>query len=1109
MPHAPCVILANFEFPKRGGQVDFVVITGQRTQLLELKCFACPVIGTENGPWKITDHSGVTHEYDRNPWTQTRDLRYALNDAMHAFRKRDPAIPGPAKGHYFSLDASVVIYPRIHPSSRILITDNFKARVQSYPDALRDLTSRTLASTWTMDTWRSFATEYLGLARVSIDQALEPEVARAHHTIATYRENLRRFLAKDLPPLLTPAGTEQCGHNLLMTLFGPGHHLAIGTSGLGKTHHLKHAGRHALTTSEEVPIMVTARRYQGDFRRLLQHAIGPYTTGSPSDLFTSIQVCGFIPLILVDGITDLTDLAQADLLQDLLALQTRYGARIIATSHHAITTPGGLKLQACTLAPLSTEHRRAIYAYHAGTPATAEIDHLATAFRTAYDLTVAGKCHATHPGIMTRADLYDQYTREGVPKDYPGITLGLLRHLAGVMNEQITTVLSRDEYERHASRYLRATGAPDRLVDDVCHTRLLTTTGDEVSFEHDLLYAYFLAEHLRWEIPTTALLAHELERPRYQPLGEFLLPRDDDPGAIRALLAAITDSDLLIGIRAGHAGPLAQQVVIEDCQSLIHAAIEDLATLTLTVETIPRENGTKAIAGVTIHSKSAWTPYHARLCDVIARGLQYGAFTDEFLELLDLTEWTLRRAAQQAGEAQGLSPRRCWDETLCIFGPLLRLGACRLPFESILSALRFRWTYPAAEQPSEVLTQALMRRVERDQLSHVALLIVLQALERHSQPHIDRSIRLARSAADTKLHGLRICAVDLLQSIAGQVMTVCPERREEAVAILESMLPPGAVDLIGALGALSAYGTISSPVTPEQAGKEVRGVVSGAVREGLAPLLEFEPGLTLDDAVAEYACSLVGHIFEDVFEGVYYDAYQQLTDEDKTRFLAWASRACDRGMFSTWILHELLRLGTVEAHPVFGRYAARVDTAAPWRQQAVGSFILGVIGWARNHDQPHAYHDESTPEQRAWAGIAGLIHASHRSMPPEEVESYWRRLASQPALTVAGVLHDVQQATHVLDEHSVVYAKLLASGPSHLRQILEQALADWELFPLNERQTAWLEREIIGNAISTLSLVGDRTTINSLARWADDPVHGKDAIRAITAVRARRRAPTE
>jgi hypothetical protein len=750
-PHAPCVILANFEAPNNTGQVDFVVITGQRAQLLELKCFNGPVIGTENGPWTITDHSGVTHEYGRNPWTQTRDLKYALNDAMHAFRRRNPGIPGPAKGRYFSLDASVVIYPRIHPSSRIPIRDNFKARVQSYPDALRDLTSRILASTWTMDTWRSFATDHLDLTRVTIEQALDPEVARAHHIITTYRENLRRFLAQDLPPLLTPAETEQCGHNLLTAVFGPGHHLVIGISGLGKTHHLKHAGLHALTTSDEVPIMVTARRYQGDLHRLLQHAIGPYATGTPSDLFGSIRVCGALPLILVDGITDLREVARADLLRDLLALQTRCDARIIATSHHPVDTPG-LTFQGTTLAPLSTEHRRAIYAHHAGTPPTAQIDHLANAFRTAYDLTVAGKCYATHPGIMTRADLYDHYTREGVPKDYPGTALGLLRHLAGLMNEQITTVLSLNEYERQGTRYLRATGAPERLVDEVRHTRLLTTTGDEVSFEHDLLYAYFLAEHLRWVVPTKGVLAHELQKPRYQPLAEFLLAREDDPGAIRMLLATVTDPDLLIGTRAGHAGPLAQQVIIEDCQCLIHAAIRDLATVTLTVETIPRENGTKAITGVVIHSKTTWTPYHARLCSVVAHGLQHGAFIHEFLELLDLSEWALRRGTQQAAETQGLSPRRCWDETLRSCGPLLQLGALHLPLHGILSALRFRWRYPLREHPREELVQALLQRVQGDQPSHMALLILLQALQSHDEPGVDRTIRLARLAADTNRH---------------------------------------------------------------------------------------------------------------------------------------------------------------------------------------------------------------------------------------------------------------------------------------------------------------------------------------------------------------------
>ena len=149
--HAPCVILANFEIPHGKGQVDFLVVTPQRAQLIELKCFTGRISGGENGPWTITDQSGVVHEYPKNQWTQTRDLKYALNDFRHACPGRDSAIPGPTKGRYFDFDASVVIIPRIEPGSHITVKDNFKARVQSYSDVLRDLTTRPLPSTWTLE----------------------------------------------------------------------------------------------------------------------------------------------------------------------------------------------------------------------------------------------------------------------------------------------------------------------------------------------------------------------------------------------------------------------------------------------------------------------------------------------------------------------------------------------------------------------------------------------------------------------------------------------------------------------------------------------------------------------------------------------------------------------------------------------------------------------------------------------------------------------------------------------------------------------------------------------------------------------------------------------
>src|ERR1700746_2037879 len=116
-PHGRALILANFEVAQGSSsvQIDFVVVTSKRAELLELKCLTGPVFGTENGPWKIEDPGGNQVTYPgMNPWEQARDAKLALNDAMRLYQRRDPNVPCPRRGRFFEFDARVCIYPTLH-----------------------------------------------------------------------------------------------------------------------------------------------------------------------------------------------------------------------------------------------------------------------------------------------------------------------------------------------------------------------------------------------------------------------------------------------------------------------------------------------------------------------------------------------------------------------------------------------------------------------------------------------------------------------------------------------------------------------------------------------------------------------------------------------------------------------------------------------------------------------------------------------------------------------------------------------------------------------------------------------------------------------------------
>jgi hypothetical protein len=201
------------------------------------------------------------------------------------------------------------------------------------------------------------------------------------------------------------------------------------------------------------------------------------------------------------------------------------------------------------------------------------------------------------------------------------------------------------------------------------------------------------------------------------------------------------------------------------------------------------------------------------------------------------------------------------------------------------------------------------------------------------------------------------------------------------------------------------------------------------------------------------------------------------------------------------MLEELLRLESVDSSEVFGRFAAGISSDEFIRQVVVASFILGVIGWARNHDDTHPYYDQSTSEHRAWAIVAKLIHAIYRSTPQQQLDSCWERLVSEPAVTVARVFCDIRQAAIILSDYADVHTRLLASGRIHARRILAEALCEWEQVPAQDRKALQC-REIVEYMISTLGDVGDRTTIPSLTRWVDDSVLGAKALTAIETIRS-------
>jgi len=112
--------------------------------------------------------------------------------------------------------------------------------------------------------------------------------------------------------------------------------------------------------------------------------------------------------------------------------------------------------------------------------------------------------------------------------------------------------------------------------------------------------------------------------------------------------------------------------------------------------------------------------------------------------------------------------------------------------------------------------------------------------------------------------------LELAQSLAS---TVHGPAREELAEFISSLQTTNIFLGTTLVEVLMAYGLVTSPVSPEEAREQVDQVLTAA--EGTAP--------------RELAYKIVSNIFEDIFQGAYWDAIEELTPPDRIRLLVQAA----------------------------------------------------------------------------------------------------------------------------------------------------------------------------------------------------------------------------
>lgn len=1099
---APALILANFEIScnRAAHEIDFVVVTEKRAELIELKNITAPIRGGVNGPWRIETSPGLFVPYSgKNPWEQARDAKLALSDAMHEYAKARPAVPRPVRPRYYEqFDASVTIYPELMPRSQDC-KGNYKAWVRSFPDTIQYLNLRSfpVQSSWGIPHWRDFAINYLSLVPASLSAAIDPAVFQAHRFVEEYAARMR---ATKIAPLLVAQDEELLGDNVVNKLKPPDNVLLIGRSGLGKSFHLEHYRRTSFE-SDEIPILLYARHYDRDLNQAIYRSIGPYTTKSPADLLEMANQLGKRPVLIVDAWNECPDSRREDLANALSAFQLRYNARVVAGSQTIPPQELFATFTKIQLGALREEHKRAIFAFHAGQQNQSIPPHWYELFSSAFDLTIAGRCQANGRVAGSRRELYESYIRSTVPTVS---ARAVLRTLAWHMGENFKPALSLTEYERVVAQFIEELGLNLSIADELLKSPILTTDADVIAFEHDLLRDYFRAEHLLAAVAPEQLPA-KLNQPKYSELVEFVIPFLADKSVVQTCLLS-SSRELLNEAFRGRLGSIAQQFVRAECQRLLVECRNTLPNINVEPYIVKHDDGRQSVASAYLEGSWCASDWGQKLCCVIATNLADDSIFDALLELLDLGEWALKVASERAGQSFDVKARAVLrelvDKEVDCYGDRREQVFFYL-FHRICDNVEL------GQRHSDFLRlrEALLKKVHEGAAGILPLLILMKGLRYDDSIDCADILAIARQAWDTRIANLPLHALDFIHSNAAAIQKLGPEAEASVVELLETFDVKDNWALSSIWVETRALFTgFDSGTDAEGAVKEFRQILLSA-ENGDDPAFqlekEAEPNRTFEEFVGGWASGVLGRMFEDVFQGVYYEAYESLPTDERRRLLILALRKSEIGFFTDFYLTELGKFGYEGAEDALTRYGSRIDPKSFCPQDFVSCYILAHQAWATLADEPIPYGDDSSEDHRVWGIVGELIFWLNRKKeePVGRISYLCSELVQFPK-AVPGVLWQIEQSQWRMRPSGVLESLFARIGDA-IRDVLHESLTFGEslssVFPHVSSDSAQLFRW----TISTLGRIGDHTSVRLLQQWTEDNKHGIEAIRAIEKIEQR------